>query len=138
MHPNTSSGLVIEKMLIPVLESAGYSYRKRYLAGDRPNGGKHYCDLVVEDEGKQILISVKWQQVSGTAEQKIPYELICLKYLLENHSSRYSRAYLVLGGSGWTLKEFYLSGKLRDFLNYDGVQIVDLDGFIARVNKRSL
>ena len=28
--------------------------------------------------GRQFLVSVKWQQVSGTAEQKVPFEVICL------------------------------------------------------------
>jgi len=28
-----------------------------------------------------ILISLKWQQSSGTAEQKVPFEVICLVWL---------------------------------------------------------
>jgi hypothetical protein len=35
-------------------------------------------DAVAEKDERQILISVKWQQVSGTAEQKVPFEVICL------------------------------------------------------------
>jgi len=43
------------------------------------------------------LISMKWQQVSGTAEQKVPFEVICLIEALKNNGGRYSKAYLVLG-----------------------------------------
>jgi len=58
--------------------------------------GSHVVDAVAEKNGKQILISVKWQQVSGTAEQKVPFEVLCLLEAIEN--GPYQKAYLVLGG----------------------------------------
>jgi hypothetical protein len=35
-------------------------------------------DLVAEKAGEECLISMKWQQTSGTAEQKVPFEILCL------------------------------------------------------------
>ena len=43
---------------------------------------------------QKILISVKWQQVSGTAEQKVPFEIIGLADAVL--TGEYAKAYLVL------------------------------------------
>lgn len=37
---------------------------------------------------------MKWQQVSGTAEQKVPFEVICLMEAVA--TGAYQKAYLVL------------------------------------------
>jgi hypothetical protein len=92
------------------------------VAGTRPNGGKHYVDVVARKDGRNILVSLKWQQVGGTAEPKIPFEIICLAEAIaqsakaEKQEDRYGKAVLVLGGDGWTLKEWYLSGELKKHL----------------------
>jgi hypothetical protein len=65
-------------MVLPALKRGGYSYRKQVLIGSRPGGGRHKVDLVAEKCGDEFLISMKWQQSSGTAEQKVPFEIICL------------------------------------------------------------
>jgi hypothetical protein len=44
-----------------------------------------------------------------------------------------------LGGEGWKLREYYLSGKVRDYLNNcDPVEIISLESFIAKANKKGL
>ena len=68
-------------MILPALEHGGYAYRSRVNVGERLGGGAHIVDAVAEIEGRQFLISVKWQQVSGTAEQKVPFEVICLELI---------------------------------------------------------
>ena len=65
-------------MVLPALKRGGYSYRKQVLVGSRPGGGRHKVDLAAEKSGDEFLISMKWQQSSGTAEQKVPFEIICL------------------------------------------------------------
>jgi len=83
------------------------------------------------------LISLKWQQVSGTAEQKIPYEVICLAATLEE--KRHDKAYLVLGGEGWKLRSFYTSGALSKYLRgIENVEIVTLESFVAKANRALL
>ena len=48
-------------------------------------------------------------------------------------------SYLVLGGEGWTLREFYISGDLQQYILYgDRVEIVTLERFVAKANKGQL
>lgn len=70
MNPRrTSTGAVLEQMILPALRHGGYQYQTRVNIGQRLGGGKHIIDVLAEEpEGKKFLISLKWQQVSGTAE----------------------------------------------------------------------
>ena len=78
-------------------------------------------------------MSVKWQQTGGTAEQKVPFEAMCLAQ--EMRTGKYAAAYLVLGGGGWTLRDFYTSGVLKEHLT-DGylVDILTLEAFVGKAN----
>ena len=127
-------------MVIPALREGGYAYQKQVFVGNRPGGGKHYVDIVAsKEDGKPILVSMKWQQTSGTAEQKVPFEVICLLKALRNNDGRYGKAYVVLGGGGWTLRDFYTSGGLKEYLeDSDLVSVVKLESFIATANKGKL
>src|SRR6266545_5469158 len=137
MSRNTRTGSVLERMLLPALEQGGYSYRVQAKLGRRFGIGSHVVDAVAEKDERQILISVKWQQVSGTAEQKVPFEVICLLEAVE--SGPYHKAYLVLGGEGWTLRDFYTSKGLAKYLAYDkSVEIMTLEAFVARANSGKL
>lgn len=135
---DTRTGDVLEKMVLPALESGGYTYRKQVQIGARPGGRKHKVDVLAEDSrGNEFLISMKWQQTSGTAEQKVPFEVICLAETVLADPKR--KAYLVLGGGGWTLREFYTKGGLSKHLtNADRVTILDLESFVARANRGEL
>ena len=98
MPGNTRTGGVLEAMILPALERGGYGHRAQVTIGQRLGCGRHVVDAVAERDDRQILVSVKWQQVSGTAEQKVPFELICLLDAIER--GPYAKAYLVLGGGG--------------------------------------
>ena len=75
---NTKTGKVLEQMIIPSLENGGYKCLPQQTIGERFGGGKHRVDAIAQDKlGEHFLISLKWQQVSGTAEQKVPFEAIC-------------------------------------------------------------
>lgn len=133
MSRNTRTGSVLERMLLPALEQGGYSYRVQEKLGRRLGVGRHVVDAVAEKDERQILVSVKWQQVSGTAEQKVPFEIICLLEAVE--SGPYHKAYLVLGGGGWTLRDFYTSNGLAKYLAYGkSVEIMTLEAFVAKAN----
>lgn len=64
MSRNTKTGFVLERMVLPALEQGGYSYKAQAKLGQRFGVSSHVVDAVAEKDGKQILISVKWQQVS--------------------------------------------------------------------------
>lgn len=75
----------------------------------------------------------KWQQIGGTAEQKVPFEVTCLADAVRAEDA--TRAYLVLGGDGWTLRDYYTSGALTDHLIHAKlVGIVTLETFIRLAN----
>jgi hypothetical protein len=130
---NTRTGGVLEAMVLPALDQGKYVWKVQVNIGQRLGCGRHNVDVVAEKGGRKLLISMKWQQVSGTAEQKVPFEVICLLDALT--SGEYSKAYLVLGGEGWTLREFYTSGGLQNHLKHgDQVEILTLESFVARAN----
>jgi len=131
---NTTTGAVLEEMILPALRRGGYSYQTQQNIGERLGGGRHIVDAIAERDERRFLISLKWQQVSGTAEQKVPFEVISLSEALL--PGQYERAYLVLGGEGWKLRDFYTGGGLKKHLaGTDNVEILTLEGFIAKANQ---
>jgi len=131
---DTRTGGVLEAMVLPALRQGGYTYETQVKVGQRPGGGTHKVDAVAERDQSKLLVSLKWQQVGGTAEQKVPFEVICLSEALR--SGNYSKAYLVLGGGGWSLRDFYVGGGLQKYLRgIDSVEIVTLERFVANANK---
>jgi hypothetical protein len=138
---DTESGYLFDRMLKDPLLRGGYRADKpKVPVGTRPQGGDYNVDrIVAAPDGRLFLVSFKWQRVRGTTEQKVPYEAICLAHVLEETQGRYEKAYLVLGGPGWTLKEFYTSGGLDAHLkNVGRVSIVDMEKFIATAERGGL
>jgi hypothetical protein len=137
MARNTRTGGVLEQMVLPALEQGGYAYKTQVNLGQRLGLGRHFIDAIAEKGGQKFLISVKWQQVSGTAEQKVPFEVICLVEALELGS--FEKAYVVLGGEGWTLRDFYAAGGLKKYLiNSEKVEVIKLEAFVGRANQGKL
>ena len=137
---NTGTGIVLEQMVLPALTMGGYSYQKQVRIGIRPGGRRHVVDVLASDEGgRKYLVSLKWQQVSGTAEQKVPFEAICLAEAIRTGAGEYHKAYLVLGGDGWSLREFYLGGGLNAHLQHSNlVEFRSLESFVALANQGRL
>ena len=134
---DTGTGGVLEAMVLPALQRGGYTSTVQQVIGSRFGGGRHFVDVIAEKEGNRYLVSLKWQQVAGTAEQKVPFEVICLADAVL--TGPYVKAYLVLGGEGWKLRGFYTGGGLKDQLVHaDKVEILTLEGFVARANQGRL
>ncbi len=125
-------------MALPALNRGGYSYKRGVKIGTRLGISQHKIDVLAEDPaGSQYLISMKWQQVGGTAEQKIPFEVICLIEAMKQE--KFQSAYLVLGGDGWRYKDVYLSGALNEYIRgAEQVHIVSLDRFVSLANQSKL
>jgi hypothetical protein len=135
---DTSTGSVLEQMVLPALRRGGYDCQALVTIGRRPGGRPHKVDAIAGKDGRAWLVSMKWQQVGGTAEQKVPFEVICLADALAAGNA-YESAYLVLGGLGWTLRDFYTQGGLSAHLPHaEKVRIVTLEDFIARANQGAL
>lgn len=138
---DTGTGKILEQMIIPSLLGGGYKVYPQQHIGQRFGGNRrHFIDVIAENPGgKRFLISLKWQQVSGTAEQKVPFEVICLAEAILNRTGEFTKAYLVLGGEGWTLRDFFIKGGLQKHLTHsDLVTIIILEGFVAKANRGEL
>src|SRR5439155_404023 len=107
---DTGTGAVLEAMVVPALKRGGYVSRTQIETGKRPGGRRHMVDAIASRNDEKIIVSLKWQQTSGTAEQKVPFEVMCLADAVRAGVG--ARAYLVLGGDGWTLRDYYTSGAL--------------------------
>ena len=137
MVRNTGTGRVLEQMVLPSLEMGGYEVERQVRLSDRLGGGRHFGDIVANKNGERILISLKWQQTSGTAEQKVPYEFMCLADVLANDPDIH-RAYIVIGGDGWTKDSFFLND-LNDWVNTEQyVGVVRFEPFVAKANQGNL
>ena len=137
---DTTTGSVLEQMVLPALKKGHYEFQKQVNIGERLGGGKHLVDIVAKNKnGELFLVSLKWQQVSGTAEQKVPYEVMCLTEIIISSNKKYKKAYVVLGGNGWKLRDFYTKGGLAKYLKYESqVLIVTLEDFVFKANSGKL
>lgn len=130
---NTNTGAVLEAMVVPALERGGYACERQVLAGTRCGGGVQKIDAIATREGRRTIVSLKWQQTGGTAEQKVPFEVMCLAEAVK--AGHADRAYLVLGGDGWSLRNYFTSGALADHLVHAAlVRVVTLEAFIRLAN----
>ncbi|MCG3172778.1 MAG: hypothetical protein GMKNLPBB_00934 [Myxococcota bacterium] len=136
---DTKTGQVMEAMVHQALQMGGYWMQTQLDVGCRPGGKRHKVDaLASSPRSGQFLVSLKWQQTPGTVEQKIPFEVISLIKALNDHPE-YARAYLVLGGEGWTLRDFFTGGGLTPYLHGgERVRIITLEQFIMRANRHEL
>ena len=136
-YRDTGTGSVLEQMVLPALTRGGYAFEVQVDVGERFGHGRHVVDAIARKDDVAILVSLKWQQARGTAEQKVPFEVICLAEAMS--TGRFAKAYLVLGGEGWTLRQFYTTGGLaRHLTAASAVEVVTLEGFIARANQGKL
>ena len=67
----------------------------------KPNGKRHKPDIIIVDN--KTLVSVKLQNVNGTAEEKVDYEMRILQRACD--LGNFSKSFIVCGGTGWTFME---------------------------------
>lgn len=155
---DTTTGRVLEESILPALHRGGYETTRQFVIGKKPNGRRHKVDTIAVKDGKSILVSQKWQQKGGTAEEKVAFEVLCLAEAVRKSEGRYEKAILVLGGidakpgeraragkpgrkgqPGWTLRQWFIGGGLDEHLGHrDVVDIMDLETFIVRANDGAL
>lgn len=80
------------------------------IVGEKPGGGRHRVDWEIyriSDPSFRGLISCKFQGTSGTAEEKIAYEVIKLLHTMK-HDPRFKKSWIIMGGDGWSpgMREF--------------------------------
>lgn len=127
---DTTTGTNYETEVEYLLEKFSiHNFQSQVMVGTKRNGGKHYCDIVLNGEE---LISLKYQQVQGSAEEKIPFEFMKLQDAVEDHG--YKSATIVLAGpdKAWKWKDYYLSEKFIDKMKiiYPDVRIISHNQFV--------
>ena len=123
------TGKFFENYCQHVLESANYNVDEQVYIGLRPTGGGHSTDLIIDNK---FIISLKYQKVAGSAEEKIPYEQICLQHAIEEYG--YAKAYIVLAGFGWKHDDSYIQGKLNKWLTTPNVEVISFEQFLNIFN----
>jgi len=127
----------MEQMIVPAMARGGYTFRRKVKIGHRLGVGRHIVDGLAEKDGRRLLVSLKWQQVPGTTEQKVPFEVISMIEALR--AGGFETAYVVLGGQNWRFKDFYLDRGLDQYIaDAHLIQIVTLEDFVARANRGRL
>ena len=94
---------------------------------------RHFVDVIAEKDGKRFLVSLKWQQLSGTAEQKVPFEVISLADAVTKDG--FTKAYLVVGD---VTRLLYGGGLASHRVAADKVSILTREHFVASANQGKL
>lgn len=127
---NTKSGLHYENKIKCSLERSNKNYRMRtrFDIGKKRNGGQHKIDILLNEKE---LISIKYQKTGGTAEEKIPYEVMKLQWAIEDYP-QFTDATIILGGNddAWTLKDYYLSDEFMEYMNCPNVRLMSEKDFL--------
>jgi hypothetical protein len=115
-HRDTTTGsnyeAIIEMCIKRSCEKNQLTAISQATVGDKPGGGKHRIDWEIfrtSEPNIRGLISCKFQGTSGTAEEKIAYEVIKLLHSMKI-DSRYKKSWIIMGGEGW-------SSGMRGFVN---------------------
>ena len=94
------TGTKFEKLIARILKRQGCQVAEQVYIGNKFKNKKHKVDSLVN--GK-ILVSDKWQEIGGTVEEKVGYEMWTLHEKIR--SGAYEKAFVILGGPGWTIYE---------------------------------
>lgn len=126
----TVTGRKYEKEIANLLEEyTSHKFESQSNIGKKRNGGKHYIDILLNNI---ILLSLKYQQVLGTAEEKVPFEIMKLQHAIDDYE--YECAILVLAGpdSAWKWKDYYLGEEFQSNMKkvYPDVRIISNKQFI--------
>jgi hypothetical protein len=126
---------IIEMCIRRSCEKNGLEAVSQTNIGTKPGGGKHRVDWEIidkQDPNSRGLISCKYQGTSGTAEEKMAYEVIKLLYAMKV-DSRYKKSWISMGGEGWStgMREF-IKNHLSEWIPgmRDKVEILTTDQLI--------
>ena len=131
MTRDTTTGNNYEKTVSKLLKESNYKFKDQVTIGKKRNGKKHRVDVLID----KTLVSLKHQEVNGTAEEKVPFEFMKLQHAVEDYD--YEKAVIVLSGdTGWTWKEYYLSPEFKTNMKqvYPDVSIMSHQEFCETYN----
>lgn len=129
---NTNTGGVLEAMILSALKRGHYSYEAQVKAGTRCGGSTHKVDALAQKDSAKVLVSLKWQQTGGTAEQK-GRSRSCV--LPTPFARGMPTAPMWCSAATDGLRDYYTSGALADDLIHAAlVRVVTLEAFVRLAN----
>ena len=122
--PVTTAGTEVENYIEYDLERNGYNVETQ-VAASGINQEWSKIDIVLHGDiaGCAEALSLKYQDVAGTAEEKILYEAESLSLMCQAHN--YTRGTIVLCGTGWSPVKYnwflniYQAPPLVRIISYD-------------------
>jgi len=129
---DTATGFNYENEIQHLLETrSNHKVKTQTHVGKKRNGSKHMVDILLNGEE---LISLKYQEVRGTAEEKVPFEIMKLQHMVVDGG--YKSATVVLAGPdyAWWWKEYYLGEEFKTNMKsiYPDVSVISHDEFVQR------
>ncbi len=121
--PVTTAGVEVENFIEYQLEQEGYNVETQVAAAGI-NVDWSRIDIVLPDRNEAI--SLKYQDVAGTAEEKILYEAESLSLMCHAHD--YARGTIVLSGGGWSPVKYLWF--LTEYNPPSNVRVISYDDFV--------
>jgi len=121
--PLTTAGTEVENFIEYQLEQEGYNVETQVAAAGI-NVDWSRIDIVLPDRNEAI--SLKYQDVAGTAEEKILYEAESLSLMC--HAHNYVRGTIVLSGGGWSPVKYLWF--LTEYNPPSNVRVISYDDFV--------
>ena len=121
--PVTTAGTEVENFIEYQLEQEGYNVETQVAAAGI-NVDWSRIDIVLPDRNEAI--SLKYQDVAGTAEEKILYEAESLSLMCYAHN--YARGTIVLSGGGWSPVKYLWF--LTEYNPPSNVRVISYDDFV--------
>jgi len=125
--PVTTAGTEVEYFIQHNLEDNGYNVESQVPASGI-NQQWSQIDLVLysDDCDTAEAVSLKYQDVGGTAEEKVLYEAESLSLMCYAHN--YSQGTIVLCGAGWSPFKYYWF--LKKYQPPSNVRVISYDEFV--------
>lgn len=98
-----ATGAKFEQLVADTLSQFGCRIHSQVNAGEKPGGGIHRLDIAVVLTTHMLAVSCKYQQVGGTAEEKLPWEIMKLATLVDRNPEVWGEyAVMILDGDGFS------------------------------------
>ena len=122
------SGREFENDVEEALKTHGFfTSRPNEPIGERVEGSGQKPDVLAWRTHRHTYVfSCKRQDRGGTAEQKLVKEAIDLQYLMDHKRDEFEKAYVVLGGSGFTelMLRWLISAQAKQYIRIPHVEFL--------------
>lgn len=135
---NCSSGRKFQNQVKTLLLESGWHVDLEYVLGHRlGKKSKHRVDIKATKDRLDILISCKYQDVPGTAPDKLPYEYMCMLHAVE--ANLMDKGFLVLFGEPLLKENVFHPMRIEQMARYmtisNKVQVCSFEEFYRIINR---